>query len=323
MRAARTTSYGPADLLRVEEVDEPRPGAGEVVVDIAAAAVNYPDLLIMSGGYQVSWPLPLVPGSEFAGTVRAVGTGVTGPRIGGRVAGTTAGGAFAEQIAVAADALWPVPDGADLTEAAALRVTYLTAYHALRSVAATRPGDWVVVLGAAGGVGLAALDIAKLLGARVIAAASGAAKLATCRERGADETIDYSIEDLKSRIKELTGRGADVVIDPVGGSHSESALRATAWGGRFVCLGFASGEIPRIPLNLVLLKGVLVCGMEIRTFGEHRPDDARRDEAELLDHFRAGRLRPHIGARFGLDEVVQALRTVGERRAIGKVLIIP
>jgi NADPH2:quinone reductase len=187
-----------------------------VVVDVAAAAVNYPDLLIMSGGYQVSWPLPLVPGSEFAGTVRAVGTGVTGPRIGDRVAGTTAVGAFAEQIAVAADALWPVPDGADLTEAAALRVTYLTAYHALRSVAA--------------------LDIAKLLGARVIAVVSGAAKLATCRERGADETIDYRIEDLKSRIKELTGGGADVVIDPVGGGHSESALRATAWGGRFVCL---------------------------------------------------------------------------------------
>ena len=183
MRAARTTSYGPPDLLCVEEVDDLRPGAGEVVVDIAAAAVNYPDLLIMSGGYQVSWPLPLVPGSEFAGTVRAVGTGVTGPRIGDRVAGTTAVGAFAEQIAVAADALWPVPDGADLTEAAALRVTYLTAYHALRSVAAARPGDWVVVLGAAGGVGLAALDIAKLLGARVIAVASGAARSTWCCSR--------------------------------------------------------------------------------------------------------------------------------------------
>ncbi|MEV4105839.1 NADPH:quinone oxidoreductase family protein [Nonomuraea sp. NPDC049649] len=322
MRAARITAYGPIDTLRVEEVDDPVVGPGEVLVDIAAAAVNYPDLLIMSGGYQVRWPLPLIPGSEFAGTVRAVGPGVTGVTTGDRVAGSVAVGAFAERIAVPAAGLWPVPAEASLAEAAAFRVTYLTAYHALRSVAEVRPGAQVVVLGAAGGVGLAAVDVAVALGARVIAAVSSPKKAAVCRARGAHETIDYSHEDLKERIKQLTGGGADVVIDPVGGPYSEPALRATAWGGRFVCLGFASSQIPAIPLNLVLLKGVLLCGMEIRTFAEHRPQDARRDEAELAEHFRSGRLRPYIGRRYPLEKVADALRAVSERKVIGKLVIV-
>jgi NADPH2:quinone reductase len=323
MHAALVDEDGSFDRVRVTELPDPEPAAGHVVVAIAAAAVNFPDLLIANGTYQVPFPRPLIPGSEFAGTIRAVGAGVDGLRIGDRVAGTTAVGAFAERIAVAPTQLWHVPDGVDLAEAAAFRVTYLTAYHALRSVAQVQPDDWVLVLGAAGGVGLAALDIAKLLGARVIAAASGPDKLATCHERGADATVDYRAEDLKQRVKEITGAGADVVIDPVGGSAAEPALRASAWGARYVCLGFASGEIPRIPLNLVLLKGVLVCGMEIRTYAERRPSDAARDEAEVLEHFRAGRLRPLIGARFRLDEVGEALRMIAERRAIGKVVISP
>ncbi|PPJ33490.1 NADPH:quinone oxidoreductase family protein [Nocardia nova] len=322
MKAARIEAYGPIDNLRVEDVPDPVAGPGEVVVDIAAAAVNYPDLLIMSGDYQVRWPLPLTLGSEFAGTVRTVGAGVTGFDPGDRVAGVAANGAFAERIAVPAAALWSVPERVDPAEAAAFRVTYLTAYHALRSVAQVRPGDQVVVLGAAGGVGLAAVEIAALLGARVIAAVSSLEKAEVCRARGAAETIDYRSEKLKDRIKELTGTGADVVIDPVGGAHSEQALRATAWGARFVCLGFASSEIPSIPLNLVLLKGVVVCGMEIRTFGEKRPDDARRDEEELIEHFRAGRLRPHIGARYDLENVAEALLAVRERRAIGKLVLL-
>src|SRR5216684_503331 len=319
MRAARMAGYGPPELLAVEEVPDPQPGAGEVTVDVVAAAVNFPDLLIMNGSYQMSWPLPLIPGSEFAGTVAAVGPDVTGLAPGDRVAGGVAVGAFAERVVVPASTLRPVPSGADLADAAAFRVTYLTSYHALRSVACPRPGDWVVVLGAAGGVGLAAVDIAKLLGARVIAAASSPDKLAVCRARGADEVIDYTRDDLKNRIKQITGGGADVVIDPVGGRYSEQALRATCWGGRFVCLGFASAEIPRIALNLVLLKGVVVRGFEIRTFTEHRPDLAARDEAELSGHFAAGRLRPHISARYELGDIVPALLSVQNRTVIGKV----
>jgi NADPH2:quinone reductase len=327
MRAAQLTRYGPPDLLTVTEVPDPRPGPGEVTVNVAAAAVNFPDLLIMSGGYQASWPLPLIPGSEFAGTVAAVGPGVGGPGTAGlapgdRVAGGTAVGAFAEQIAVPAGTLWPVPEGVRLADAAAFRVTYLTAYHALRSVAGVRDGDWVVVLGAAGGVGLAAVDIARLLGARVIAAASSPDKLAVCRDRGAEAVIDYSREDLKNAIKAITGPGADVVLDPVGGAYSEQALRATAWGGRFVCLGFASGEIPRIPLNLVLLKGPVVQGFEIRTFGEHQPELATRDEAELAAHFAAGRLRPCVSARYALADIVAALQAVQYRKTYGKVVIM-
>jgi NADPH2:quinone reductase len=322
MRAARMTSYGPPELLTVAEVPAPRPGVGEVAVNVAVAAVNFPDLLIMSGGYQASWPLPLIPGSEFAGTVAATGPGVTGLAPGDRVAGTVAVGAFAERVVAPAGALWRVPDGADLAAAAAFRVTYLTSYHALRSVAGVRKGDWVVVLGAAGGVGLAAVDIARLRGARVIAAASGQDKLAVCRARGADEVVDYARDDLKNAIKRITGSGADVVIDPVGGRHSEQALRATAWGGRFVCLGFASGEIPRIPLNLVLLKGVVVQGLEIRTFGDHRPELAARDEAELAGHFAAARLRPCIGARYELADTAAALAAVRNRKTYGKVVIM-
>jgi NADPH2:quinone reductase len=316
------TRYCPPELLTVDEVPEPRPGAGEVAVNVAVAAVNFPDLLIMSGGYQASWPLPLIPGSEFAGTVAAAGPGVAGLASGDRVAGTVAVGAFAERVVAPAAALWRVPDGADLADAAAFRVTYLTSYHALRSVADARPGDWVVVLGAAGGVGLAAVDVARMLGARVIAAASGPDKLAVCRARGADEVVDYAREDLKNAIKRITGGGADVVIDPVGGRYSEQALRATAWGGRFVCLGFASGEIPRIPLNLVLLKGVVVQGFEIRTLSGHRPDLAARDEAELAAHFAAGRLRPCVSARYELADIVPALQAMRNRKTYGKVVIM-
>jgi NADPH:quinone reductase len=322
MRAAVMTRYGSPDLLAVTEMADPLPGPGEVAVNVLAAAVNFPDLLIMSGGYQAAWPLPLIPGSEFAGIVAATGPGVGGLAPGDRVAGTVAVGAFAEKVAVPVESLWRVPDGIGLADAAAFRVTYLTAYHALRSIAGVRSGDWVVVLGAAGGVGLAAIDIARLLSARVIAAASSSEKLAVCRARGAEAVIDYNGEDLKNAIKQITGRGADVVLDPVGGQYSEQALRATAWGGRFVCLGFASGEIPRIPLNLVLLKGTVIRGFDVRTFAENRPDLAARDEAELAVHFAEGRLRPCISARYELADVASALQAVLNRKAYGKVVIM-
>lgn len=321
MRAAVCREYGEPEKVSVEEASAPRPGPGEVLVGVRAAAVNFPDVLIVGNRYQVSVPLPFTPGSELAGEVLTVGDGVQDFAEGDRVWGAVMMGAFAEQVVVPATALAPIPPGIDDAAAACFGVAYGTAYHALRSVGEARPGDWVVVLGAAGGVGLAAVELGKVLGARVIAAASSADKLAVCAQRGAEQLIDYSTEDLRVRIREITGPGADVVIDPVGGAWSEQALRATRWGGRFVTVGFASGEIPRIPLNLVLLKGVVVKGFEIRTFPEFAPEAAARDREELFALFADGRVQPHIGATFGLSEVGAALRYVADRRAVGKVVI--
>ncbi|MEY8013800.1 NADPH:quinone oxidoreductase family protein [Mycobacterium servetii] len=320
MRAVVCRSYGAPEDLVVDELADPVPGPGQVVVRIHAAAVNFPDVLLIAGRYQVKIPVPFVPGSELAGEVVAVGAGAPF-RPGQRVAATTPTGAFAEQALLDAASVTPIPDGADFASAAAFGVTYRTAYHALRSIAVVRQGDWVVVLGAAGGVGLAAVDLAVAMGARVLAAASSPDKLALCRQRGAAAVVDYATEDLKSRIRELTGDGARVVLDPVGGPYAEPALRALARGGTFVTLGYAAGTIPSIPLNLVLLKGITVRGMEIRTFMADRPDDAARDMAELAQLFAAGTVRPYIGARFPLAEAAAALRHVADRKAIGKVVI--
>ena len=322
MLAVRCNAYGPPDRLVVEELPDPSPGPGEVVVRIEAASVNFPDVLIAADQYQISVPVPFTPGSELAGVVESVGDGVAGWGVGDRVYGSTFVGAFAQRIALPAAALSAVPEGVDFAEAAAFWVVYATAYHALRSVAEVAAGDWVVVLGAAGGVGLAAVDLAQLLGARVLAAASSGEKLEVCRSRGAAEVVNYTSEDLKERIKELTG-GADVVIDPVGGPSAEQALRATKWGGRYVTVGFASGEIPRIPLNLVLLKGVVVKGFEIRTFAEHDPTGAARDREELLALFGEGKVRPLVDGVYPLRETGTAMRSLTERRATGKVVILP
>ena len=323
MKAALVREYGPPDSVGVEDVPDPRPGPGQAVVEVRAASVNFPDVLMVRNAYQVPAPLPFVPGSEFAGVVREVAGGVEGVRPGDRVLGATMVGAFAEAVAVPATSLMAMPESASFREAAAFWVTYSTAYHALRSVAEVQPGEWVAVLGAAGGVGLAAIDVARSLGARVLAAASSPAKLAVCRDRGAEATVDNATEDLKSALRERTGGGAHVVIDPVGGPYAEQALRSTRWGGRFVVVGFASGEIPRIPLNLVLLKGVIIQGFEIRTFGEHAPDKVARDRAELLELFAAVRLRPHVSSAFPLERTGEALAEVAGRRAIGKVVIEP
>jgi NADPH2:quinone reductase len=290
------------------------------VVQVRAAAVNFPDVLLIAGKYQVKIPVPFTPGSELAGEVVAAGSGAPF-RLGDRVFGSTPTGAFAELALLDAHAVSAIPDGADFAAAAAFGVTYRTAYHALRSVAQVAEGDWVVVLGAAGGVGQAALDLAVAMKARVLAAASTVQKLDVCRQRGAEATVDYDREDLKSRIRELTDGGARVVIDPVGGPYAEQALRALARGGVFVTLGYAAGAIPAIPLNLVLLKDITVRGMEIRTFTADHPDDAARDMHELQQMFADGRIRPHIGARFPLSDTAAALRHVAERKAIGKVVI--
>jgi NADPH2:quinone reductase len=288
--------------------------------------VNFADTLIVRGDYQMRAEPPFIPGSEFAGVVRSVGDRVTSLGPGDRVFGSTFVGAFAEQIAVPAAGLTRVPEGVPPTDAAAFMVAFATSYHALRSVAALAPGEELVVLGAAGGVGLAAVDVGVQMGARVTACASSAAKLAVCAEHGAAATIDYSILDpahLKEQIRAATGGGAHVVIDPVGGDGAEAALRATRYGGRFVTVGFASGRIPRIPLNLVLLKGVDIRGFEIWSFVQNRPADAQRNQAELLDLLARGALRPHVSSRYPLDRVRDALREVGERRALGKVVIEP
>jgi NADPH:quinone reductase-like Zn-dependent oxidoreductase len=303
----------------LDDVPEPVPAPGQLLVRVHAAAVNFPDVLFIAGKYQVKIPPPFIPGNEIAGEVIAVGDGASFSP-GQRVAGTTFG-AFAEQALLDSTQATLVPDDADLASAAAFGVTYRTAYHALRSTAAVTQGDWVVVLGAAGGVGLAAVDLGVAMGARVLAAASSPQKLELCRQRGAEAIVDYDREDLKSRIRELTGDAARVVLDPVGGSYSEPALRGLARGGTFVTLGYAAGTIPAIPLNLILLKDICVRGMEIRTFMSEHPDEFVRDIDELTQLFAAGTVRPYIGARFPLSEAPAALRHVADRKVLGKVVI--
>lgn len=320
MRAVVCRRYGPPDDLVLEELPDPAPGPGQVVVRVRAAAVNFPDVLLIAGKYQVQIPVPFTPGSELAGEVVAVGEGVE-LRPGDRVSGTSFVGAFAEQALLSAAGVTPMPDGVDYAAAAGFGVTYRTAYHALRSVAQVGQGDWVVVLGAAGGVGLAAVDLAVAMGARVLAAASDPEKLTVCRQRGAEATVDYHREDLKQRIRDFTGGGAQAVLDPVGGNYSEPALRSLARGGRFVTLGYAAGSIPAIPLNLVMLKGITVQGMEIRTFSTDHPAENARDTAELSRLFAEGRVTPYIGARFPLADTAAALRHVADRKAVGKIII--
>lgn len=323
MRAVVCHEYGPPESLRVEEMADQPTRPGQVAVDVAYAAVNYPDVLILANKYQVSVPLPFVPGSEFAGVVESVGDGVDAVAPGDRVFGSSMTGAFCSRVVVPASDLRKVPDAVGLDVAAGFWVAHATAYHALRSVAEVSAGDKVVVLGAAGGVGLAAVELAAAMGATVIAAASTDEKLALCRERGAAATVNYDQTDLRDALRELAPDGIDVVIDPVGGSYAERALRALRWKGRFVTVGFASGEIPRIPLNLVLLKGCIIKGFEIRTFPRVEPELAARDERELVDMLASGRIAPHVSAVYDLDRAAEALSDVAGRRSTGKVLIAP
>jgi NADPH:quinone reductase len=319
MRAVVCRSYGPPENLVLDDVPEPVPAPGQLLVRVHAAAVNFPDVLFIDGKYQIKIPPPFIPGNEIAGEVIGAGEG-TPFTPGQRVAGTTFG-AFAEQALIDASQATLMPDDADFASAAAFGVTYRTAYYALRSTAAVAEADWVVVLGAAGGVGLAAVDLAVAMKARVLAAASSPEKLELCRQRGAEAIVDYDREDLKMRIRELTGDSARVVLDPVGGQYAEPALRGLARGGTFVTLGYAAGTIPAIPLNLVMLKDIRVRGMEIRTFASDYPDEAVRDDEELAQLFAAGTVRPYIGARFPLSETAAALRYVADRKVLGKVVI--
>jgi NADPH2:quinone reductase len=321
VRAAVCPVHGPPEVVTVTDLPAPAVGPGEVRVQVAAAAVNFPDVLIVAGTYQIEVPPPFVPGSELAGVVTELGEGVEGFALGDRVTGTTLVGAFAEEAVVGPHALAAVPDGVALTVAAASGVAHRTAWHVLRSVARVEPGERLVVLGAGGGVGLAAVQLGVVLGASVTAVASSPEKLAVAASYGATALIDHRSVDLRQALRESVPGGADVVVDPVGGDLAEPALRAMRRGGRFVTVGYASGVIPRIPLNLVLLKGVQVLGFQFIDFATHEPDEFARNEADLAALLVSGRAAPHIGATFGLEQTVDALRLVADGRAIGKVVI--
>lgn len=321
MKAAVCPAYGPPEVVEIQEVDRPRIEPGKVRVRVAAAAVNFPDVLLIANRYQLSVPPPFIPGSEFAGAVVEVARGVTGVEVGDRVIGTCMVGAFAEEALGTAATVTLVPAGVDDRTAAAFGVAHRTSYHALRSVARLRPGEQLVVLGAGGGVGLAAVQIGVALGAEVTAVASSEEKLAAARDSGAARLVNHKTGDLRQALREALPDGADVVLDPVGGDLSEPALRSLRWGGRFVTVGYAAGSIPRIPLNLVLLKGVQILGFQLRDFPTHAPEEHRRNEAELLDLLASGRVRPHIGASFPLDQAAAALRWVADGKAVGKVVL--
>ena len=320
MRAAVCPAYGSPDVVSVEELPSPDLGDGQVRVRVAFASVNFPDVLLVAGRYQITVPPPFVPGSELSGVVAEVGAGVEGVAVGDRVIGTVMVGAFAEEVVLAAGSVQPVPAGVELRVAAAFGVAHRTAYHVLRSVAGLQPGEELVVLGAGGGVGLAAVQLGVHLGASVTAVASSAEKLDVAVSYGAANVVDRRSGDLRGALRACLPDGADVVVDPVGGDSAEPALRSLRWGGRFVTVGYASGEIPRIPLNLVLLKGVHILGFQFIDFAGRHPDFAR-NEAELTDLLATHRVSPHIGATFGLDDVADALHLVADGAAVGKVVL--
>jgi NADPH:quinone reductase len=321
MRAALCRSYGGPEVIELAEVDAPSLGPGQVRVRINVGAVNFPDVLVVENTYQISVPTPFILGSEYAGTVVEVGEGADGLALGDRVFGSTIVGAFAEEIVVAPRNLMRIPDGVDDRTAAAFGVAYRTAYHVLRSVAALEPGEELVVLGAGGGVGTAAVQLGVLLGATVTAVASSPEKLEAARALGASRFVDHRAGDLRQALREALPGGADVVVDPVGGDLAEPALRALHFGGRFVTVGYASGTIPRIPLNLVLLKGCRVLGFQFGDFARHRPDEMARNDGELMDLLVSRQASPVIGATFALADAGDALRHVAEGKAIGKVVV--
>ncbi len=322
MKALLCKQYGPPETLVLDDLPDLQAGPGEVVIDVHAASANFPDTLIIQDKYQFKPALPFAPGGEVAGTIAALGEGVTGHALGDRVIGACGWGGFAEQVRVQAAKLQRLPAGVAMDLGAALVVTYGTTHYALVERAHLQPGETLLVLGAAGGTGLAAIELGKLMGARVIAAASSDEKLALCRQLGADETINYASEDLRARLRELTGgRGVDVVYDPVGGAYSEPALRSMAWNGRFLVIGFTAGEIPKLALNLTLLKGCAIVGVFYGAFSVHEPARYQALMDELLGWLGAGRIKPLVTAHYPLEDGAQALRDLLDRRATGKIVI--
>ncbi len=323
MRAVRCHELtGPAGL-RVDDIPEPELAAGQVLVDVKAAGVNFPDVLITEGKYQFKPPLPFVPGGEIAGIVRAIGDGVASVGVGDRVAATMLFGAFAERVACPESSVTKLPSAISFEVGAAMLVAYATTMYALVDRGRLDAGQTLLVLGAAGGVGLAAVEIGKCLGARVIAAASSAEKLALCREHGADEGIDYVREDLKARVKALAPNGVDVVYDPVGGDFTEAAVRTLGWDGRLLVVGFTNGAIPRIPTNLLLLKSASICGVFWGAFTVRDPSRHREHVARVVEWIADGRLRPHVDAALPLDRATEALNRLARREARGKLVLVP
>ena len=322
MKAVLCKQFGPPESLVVEEVAAPLAGKGQVVVAVKAASVNFPDVLIVQNKYQVKPPLPFSPGSEMAGVVKSLGEGVTSARPGDRVIAFSSYGAFAEEVAVDAARLIPIPEGMDYVTAASFLLTYGTSHHALCNRADAKPGETLLVLGAAGGVGIAATEIGKILGLRVIACASSEDKLAVCREHGADETINYATGDLRERIKALTaGKGVDIIYDPVGGAYAEAALRSSNWRARFLVIGFAGGEIPKIPLNLPLLMERSIIGVYWGEWTRRTPEEFAAAVRELAGWFRDGRLKPHVSATYPLEKAAEAIRLLADRKVKGKVVV--
>lgn len=324
MRAVLCKSFGPPETLVVEDVPAPSPGAGEAVVDIAYVGLNFFDTLIIENKYQTKPALPFSPGGEFSGTISAVGPGVTDVKVGDKVAGSSGFGAAREKIAIAVDQLVKVPDGLALEKAAGLLITYGTSLHALKQRARLKKGETLAVLGASGGVGIAAVEIGHLMGARVIACASSPDKVAFAKEHGANEGIDYSKEDLREALKRVSGgKGIDVVYDPVGGDYAEIGVRSMAWKGRFLVVGFAAGTIPKVPLNLALLKGCEIVGVFWGAFTKAEPEASRENNAEILTWARDGKLDAHIHSILPLEKAAEALGMLTRREAKGKVLLKP
>jgi NADPH2:quinone reductase len=324
MRAVRVHELIGPSGLRVDEIPDPSAGPGQVLIDVRASGVNFPDVLLSRGLYQFKPPPPFSPGGECAGVVSEVGAGVTRVAPGDRVALTQVSGTFVEKLVVPEAAVFKLPDAVSFEVGAATLLTYLTTYHALVDRAAIQPGETLLVLGAAGGVGVAACELGAALGARVIAAASTDDKLAFCREHGATEVINYAREDLRERIKALTsGNGVNVVYDPIGGSHAETALRGTAWQGRYLVIGFASGEIPKIPLNLVLLKGCQIVGVYWGSFAMRDPARNRDHAHQVLRWVAEGKLRPAVDAALPFERAGEALERLEKRQVKGKLVLVP
>lgn len=322
MKAILCHAYGPAETLKIGDLPSPQAKGTGVKIRVKAAGLNFPDTLIIEGKYQFKPPMPFAPGGEMAGEVIALGEKVTRFQVGDRVMGLTGFGAFAEEVVVAESNLLPVPAAMSDEEAAAFTMVYGTSYYALKQRGQLQPGETLLVLGASGGVGLAAVELGKAMGARVIAAASSAEKLKVAQAAGADELINYRDEPLKEAIKRVTkGRGVDVTYDPVGGDYTEDAIRGMAWNGRHLIVGFAAGEIPKIPANLALLKGCQIVGVFWGNFTMKEPQVSAQNMADLLALYAQGKIRPRISEVFAFDQYVAALNALTGRTATGKVVL--
>jgi NADPH2:quinone reductase len=322
MKAIICHSYGPSETLALEDVEDPLPGANQAVVDVYAASLNFPDTLQIQGKYQFQPPMPFTPGSEVGGIVSAVGPGLAGFAPGDRVMATPSIGGMAEKVLVSAAGLRRIPDNMDFRTAASFAMVYTTSYHALKQRARLQPGETLLVLGASGGVGLTAVELGKLMGARVIAAASSAEKLEFVKRFNPDHTIDYSDGDLKEKVKALTDeRGADVIYDPVGGDLFDQCTRCINWNGRLLVVGFTSGRIPEYKANLALLKGASMVGVFLGRFRKEEPEAYEQNFRELLDLYASGKLRPAVTQTFPLDDYVAAFNVFTERKVMGKVVL--